>query len=282
MNQTDKIRQLQSLIAQALRPLITSDYWLLEVPYYTNIGDTLIWQGELDFLRTVPYRCKGMSSYYTDIPDSIRESDVILLQGGGNFGDLYVYPQDYRMQVVRKYPNNKTIILPQTVWFENESNMQECAKMLANHANLTICARDKVSYDILKRNFKNSILLVPDMAFCIDMSKWKTCPATKSTLFLRREDQELKMSEDFERLTSSAEMTITDWPTFSENSWQKQWLVRMRNHLPMLYDWYAYTLFRPYLINSGIELISSHKKIYSTRLHAAILSVLLGKSKDYS
>ena len=131
MNAIQKIPQLQGLIKEALTPLITSDYWLLEVPYYTNVGDTLIWQGELDFLRELPYKCKGMSSYYTDIPNNIGEDDVILMQGGGNFGDLYYDPQNYRMRIVEKYPNNKIVFLPQTVWFEHEGNMKECAETLS-------------------------------------------------------------------------------------------------------------------------------------------------------
>ena len=49
MNTIQKIHQLQVFVKEALTPLVTSDYWLLEVPYYTNVGDTLIWQGELDF-----------------------------------------------------------------------------------------------------------------------------------------------------------------------------------------------------------------------------------------
>ena len=173
MTAKEKISQIRTLIISSLSPIINHDYWLLEVPYYTNVGDTLIWQGELDFLRELPYKCKGMFSYYTDVPNNIGEDDIILMQGGGNFGDLYYDPQNYRMQIVEKYPNNKIIFLPQTVWFEHEENMKECADALSQHKKLTICARDKVSYEILKKNFINEILLVPDMAFCIDMSKWK-------------------------------------------------------------------------------------------------------------
>ena len=110
MTGLEKKYQLQTLIENTLTPLINHDYWLLEVPYYTNLGDTLIWQGELDFLRKLPYKCKGMYSYETPIPDGIGINDIILLQGGGNFGDLWTNPHEYRMRVIEKYPNNKIII----------------------------------------------------------------------------------------------------------------------------------------------------------------------------
>lgn len=280
MNAVQKIHQLQGLIKEALTPLITSDYWLLEVPYYTNVGDTLIWQGELDFLKELPYMRKGMSSYYTDIPNNIGEDDVILMQGGGNFGDLYYDPQNYRMQIVEMYPNNKIIFLPQTVWFEHEENMKECADALAKHKKLTICARDKVSFEILKKNFTNEILLVPDMAFCIDMKRRRKPNETKEALLLKRDDKELKEYAELTKLVEQGNVTIRDWLPFTEECWQKTWFRRTKKYVPTFYDWYARNIFRPYLINSGIQLIGSHKKIYSTRLHATILSILLNKADD--
>lgn len=60
MNFPEKIGQLRQIISDTLTPLITRDYLLLDVPYHGNIGDTLIWQGETDFLNTLPYKCKGV------------------------------------------------------------------------------------------------------------------------------------------------------------------------------------------------------------------------------
>ena len=79
MNTTQKIHQLQKQIKESLMPLIDNDYWLLEVPYYPNVGDTLIWQGELDFLSTLPYKRKGMQSYFTNIPKNIAKDDIICM-----------------------------------------------------------------------------------------------------------------------------------------------------------------------------------------------------------
>lgn len=280
MNYIEKIEQLRTIITNSISPLITSNYWLLNVPYHANVGDTLIWQGELDFLKSVLYTCKGMCSYNSPVPTNIKESDLILIHGGGNFGDLWELPQEWQMNVVEKYPNNKIIFLPQTVWFEHEENMKECAETLSTHKKLTICARDKVSYEILKKNFTNEILLVPDMAFCIDMNRWKKPNVTKVALLLKREDKELKEYAELTKLVEQGNVTICDWLPFTEECWQKTWFRRTKKYVPFMYDWYARNIFRPYLINSGVQLIGSHKKIYSTRLHAAILSVLLDKAED--
>lgn len=280
MKSQEKINQLRSLIKKELTPLITHDYWLLEVPYYQNVGDALIWQGELDFLKGFPYGCKGMSSFQTPVPSTIQQDDIILLQGGGNFGDLWEHPQNYRNQVIEQYPNNKIIIFPQSVFWQDNRNMKAYAEFLSRHLNVTICARDTYSYNLLSENFKNDILLLPDMAFCIDTKRWKKPQEAKTSLLMKREDKEQKTFAEIEELIAQGDITICDWLPFTEEAWQKDWLRRTRKYLPFLNSWYAQHFYLPYMVSSGVQLIGSHKKINSTRLHAAILSILLGKEND--
>lgn len=52
MRAKEKIERLRAEIEKQLIPLIDSDYVLWDLPYHTNIGDTLIWQGEWNFLRS--------------------------------------------------------------------------------------------------------------------------------------------------------------------------------------------------------------------------------------
>jgi pyruvyl transferase EpsO len=280
MKSQEKIKQLRSIIKKELTPLISHDYWLLEVPYYPNVGDALIWKGELDFLKRMPYRCKGTSSYETPIPSTIKKDDVILLQGGGNFGDLWEHPQNYRNKVIERYPDNSIIILPQSAYWENEQNMITCAEFMKKHMNVIICARDNYTYELLRRNFRNQILLVPDMAFCIDTTEWDRPKLSQKTLLLKRSDKEQKTYAEIENLMLEKNLTICDWLPFSEDAWQKDWLRRTKKYFPFLNSWYAQHFYLPYMVHSGVQLIGSHKKIYSTRLHAAILSILLGKGND--
>ena len=50
MNNEEGIKELKSLISKTLLPLIGKQCVLYDVPFYKNIGDVLIWQGELSFL----------------------------------------------------------------------------------------------------------------------------------------------------------------------------------------------------------------------------------------
>ena len=278
MTHLEKIHELQATIRAAVAPLVDRDYWLLEVPYYTNIGDTLIWQGEMDFSKTLPYRCKGMKSYSSRELPKVKDGDLVLFQGGGNFGDLWKEPRGYRRQIMEAFPHCKYVVFPQTVQWNDGGTLKADAEFYAKY-DCTICARDQRSYDILKANFKNEILLVPDMAFCIDMAKWHTQFAAEKPLLIKRCDCELKMMAAVEQASKIPGIDIEDWRTMSQVSRYDIWGGRIRRHLACGYDWYMDKLYRPYLINSGIQQLASHTEIYTTRLHACILSILLGKDK---
>lgn len=56
MNFESKNDQLRSIIYRELLPLIDNDYVLYDIPLHNNIGDLLIWEGELSFLKDVPYK----------------------------------------------------------------------------------------------------------------------------------------------------------------------------------------------------------------------------------
>jgi len=282
MTAKEKISQLQQLIEAALRPLINRDYYLLEVPYYTNIGDTLIWQGELDYLSTFPYKNKGMFALESFKYPAISEKDLIIFQGGGNFGDLWTKHHDFKMSVVEHYPNNEFLFMPQTVYFQEESNMKACAEFLAKY-NVTICARDQYSYDLLKANFKNRILLVPDMAFCMNMKRLDRKYNAIKPLLLKRIDPELKTTEALSQY-EQCDMDLSDWPTMYDGGRMTRWMYKSKSHprkAPWMADIYCQWIYRPYLIYTGVKFLRSHTEIYTTRLHGAILAVLLGMKTTF-
>lgn len=53
MDARTKILQLKDNITQSLRPLIREKCILLDSPYYHNIGDVLIWKGEMSFCQNI-------------------------------------------------------------------------------------------------------------------------------------------------------------------------------------------------------------------------------------
>lgn len=282
MKAADKVKQLKRLITDSLLPEIEGHKLvLLDVPYYSNIGDTLIWQGTHDLLKECGLRCVLTASKESFDFRALPQDYIILLQGGGNFGDIWIEHQLFRQKVISSYPDNKIIILPQTIYFENEENLIRDAEIFSTHRNLLIIARDNRSFDLLKKYYThNRVLLLPDMAFCINFNKFRIPePTDKRVLFFERLDKESNASYSYNKIVpNNAERH--EWPIMerADDSWQAKWLMRVKYRLPQYYDWYWNRIIRKHYVRTGIDFIGVYESVYTTRLHGAILSLLLGKN----
>lgn len=281
MTSTEKIIELKQTIVNALTPLIDNDYVYLDLPYYSNIGDSLIWLGTEDYLKTIPYRCLYRCSYTTFEFKPLNSDVVILLQGGGNFGDIYPCHQQFRNKIIEAYPNNRIIILPQTVYYYGSRMLANDSILMRKHKNLYICARDQYSFDFLKRyRFGKKILLVPDMAFCIDFGKLQeyVSPQTDRVLLFKRVDKEKSATNDIVPEIYDNVLDVKDWVGYENNTDEFSLLYNLIKGKEFAKaDEYAINTYLPGRIKDGIEMISPYKCVYSNRLHGAILSVLLGK-----
>ena len=217
MSNRDKILSYRDLIKKKLIPLINADYVLLDVPNHPNIGDNLIWEGELRFLENIHYKCIYSANVHNWDENKIKDAKIILFHGGGNWGDLYRECQEHRLYIAEKFKDKRIIIFPQTVWYNNKSILPIDCKIFNNHADIHICLRDQMSMDILS-NYVDAkkLYLLPDMAFFVDV---EAMPMRKvrndCILFMLRTDSEIdditfKLESDFD---------VKDWPTFSNNKY---------------------------------------------------------------
>ena len=112
--------------------------------------------------------------------------------------------------------------------------------------------------------------------------------ATRRRLLLKREDKELLASDALNGLEAIGDIDIADWITFrGDNVYERIFnrLRRLVNRRPMRETWvasvtlglYMRYIYRPFLIRSGIQQLSQYGEIYTTRLHAGILGLLLDK-----
>lgn len=289
MNSKETIKMLKSIIDSKLSPLIDADYVYWDLPYHINIGDTLIWQGTLDFLSDKPYKMLDFGSSSTASLEDIPEQANILLHGGGNFGDLYTSSQEFRKHVVKNYGKNKIIILPQTIYFKDKEKEKSDFKIFAKHENLYLCVRDQESYDVaLMYLEEDKVLLLPDMAFCIKEETLKKGGSTGKKLLIKRIDSEAIDLHD--KYKERVDMQ-SDWPTFEKHSLKSLYLrlllrinrrkFNIRNdkktQLSKYIDKYAMNYFKQYLLDTGVEFIKDYDVIYTTRLHGCILSLLMDK-----
>lgn len=286
MNVKDKVSYLTSLIDEKILPLITSDYVFWGLPYYVNPGDTLIWEGALQMLKKSPYKCLGTCGWddYKHVP--LSKDTVILVIGGGFFGDVWRKAWDNVMDTITLYPDNPIVILPQSVFYESEDIAQEDAKRLSKLKRLTICTRDQQSFDYAQQTFTNNVLLVPDLAFHCNINKLSrfALKQTDRILYLKRRDKELPSSVvDL----NGVNVDQRDWPAMSG-----EYTLCMRIVSRLIYecskirnngirDYFVTFLYkygnRNVIIRDAVRFISPYKEIHTTRLHVMVLSFLLGK-----
>ena len=278
MERKEFISYCRKRIREVLAPLVGTECILTGLPYHRNIGDILIWEGEVQFLESLDLKGIRGSSRMTFTFPALPESAVILLHGGGNFGDLWPEEHLFRTKVIQAYPRNRIVVFPQTVWYGNEASAVEDARIYAAHPDLHICARDGMSYDFLGRFFTaNDILPAPDMAFCIDGLRPSRQADPARALLVRRTDKELKDCD----IDTDLAVEVRDWPSYERTTvppagrvFEK--LLFSRVVPRRLVDIYAARVMRPAMVQSGVDFLSGYGQIWSTRLHVAILSVLLG------
>ena len=126
----------------------------------------------------------------------LRDVDLLFLQGGGNFGDLWPRHQHFRESVLRQFPQKKIVQLPQSIFFKDPDKLATATTIINGHPNFTLMVRDRVADLTARQQFTCQVVLTPDMAFMIGKVGRHARPDCKS-LCLIRNDQESR----FERRT---------------------------------------------------------------------------------
>lgn len=179
INTYGKLRDLKGYLNQESYCTSISSkkhFWFLDAPDYGNIGDQAIAYATKLFLSEnysefdiIEIQQSQIIKYLNWLKNNINESDIIVLQGGGNFGNLYPPYEAVRRKIVQTFSNNKIIIFPQSVYYTNDKKGNyeiKVAKKIYNKDNIVIFAREKNSYNRLKALFPNvEVGLCPDIVF---------------------------------------------------------------------------------------------------------------------
>jgi len=158
---------LQGALAERLANIVPAGAKVIYVDYpvYSNVGDLLIYLGTEHWMRQHGLLVKGRWHKDNFPFPPLAEDVVVLCQGGGNFGDLYPQQQEFREAVVRAYPNNRIVFLPQTIYYQSPVALDDTARVLRGHGDLHLFLRDRRSMEIATSRFPNcKSYLAPDMA----------------------------------------------------------------------------------------------------------------------
>ena len=179
---------------------------LIGVPHHNNLGDNAITIAEKKYIKDniQEYQYYEISEETVEkciekVKKHVNDEDILFLHGGGNLGDEYLYVEEGRRKVVQLFPNNVIIFFPQTMHFsETEKGKKELNKskeIYSKHKKLLIIAREKVSYEAMKREFnKNKVIQTPDIVTYLNETKEDE--KREGLLFILRSDIEANLTQE--------------------------------------------------------------------------------------
>ncbi|SFS54657.1 polysaccharide pyruvyl transferase family protein [Paenibacillus sp. BC26] len=269
----DRLRQ----ILQVIPP--HSKIYYLDYPVHGNGGDLLIMKGTEAFFKDNHIRVMARYSVL-DFPSGVKipQDHIIVLHGGGNFGDLYPAHQRLREQIVSDYPGHRVVMLPQTIFYKSEAEFNRTASIFNQHKDLHLYVRDTFSQEMATVKFKTChVYLSPDMAHQLWPIRSQTNPDKELLCFLRID---IEKTAEQERLEASGQGDYLDWATLFSGFEQKsiraifKMSAASNGKLPVSMIWGKYT---DYLVNKAVNRFSKYKKVQTSRLHGHILSCLMDK-----
>lgn len=241
---------------------------LLGTSEHNNIGDSAISLGEYLFLykyfadfTLIELSTYEFSNKLNYLLKSINNDDLILLQGGGNLGNKYKSEENLRRTVIENFPNNKIIILPQTIYFEETDEGKkelEISQTIYNrHKNLYIFTRGKISLGYANKYFYNA----------------------KNHLML---DSALNINNNYNFDRKGILACIRDLN--DESGLSKKIYNQIFEIIKSNDDNYDYTnnlhdqdiskLQRNFVVNAQLKFFAKHKLIVTDRLHGLIFALM--------
>ncbi|MDD2336050.1 MAG: polysaccharide pyruvyl transferase family protein [Geobacteraceae bacterium] len=182
---------------------------LLMSPEHGNLGDHAIAKAEMRFFRDYMPGIQVVEISYghylydrSEIRKHITKKDVLVTNGGGYLGTLWFHNEEMVRDIIESFPNNKIIILPQTIYFEDGDDAKEqlatTKAIYSNHKRLIFCAREKLSYNLIKSNCllanADNCYLTPDIVTYLCESK--DTVFRSGLLLCFREDKECVLSDE--------------------------------------------------------------------------------------
>lgn len=268
-----------------------NDVLYFDYPLHLNVGDLLIYAGTEAFFKEYGINIRLRRCFQTfdidEVKKYVNKNTTILCHGGGNFGDLYPLLQQLRESLVKTFPDNRIIVLPQTAFFTDSQEMKKASSIFSQHKDCYLFARDTATQEIMY-HFSDKVFLSPDMAHQLYGSlpfKHAKLNTSDNKLYFLRKDIEASHFEKEIQSKLPASATIKDWEDILtktdlriEKIFSK--LAKLANKLYFSWlkdcintQWYRYTLK---VIARAQKEFLSYDQIVTTRLHGHIFSCLLG------
>ena len=178
---------------------------------HTNIGDSAIALAEVNYLKACGFKSEDIveitqKEYITYESILLKRVNkfrkcLVCLQGGGNMGNQYPPEELFRRKVLENIEAGSCVIFPQTFFYASdvygEKQQEQSLIYYEDKDNLTIAAREKDSFRLMKEIYPNTkIILTPDIVLSNTSKDFDLDQCKRSgVLFVMRMDEERSMKD---------------------------------------------------------------------------------------
>jgi pyruvyl transferase EpsI len=182
--------------------------FFIATPIHGNLGDQAIVFAQYRFFEALGKQRRVFEitrwQYQATrqwLQHDIKEDDIIVIDGGGNVGTLWIDEENKMRDIIKRFPKNPIFIFPQTAYFNEDKNgkqeLENTCNLYALHKHLTLFARDKGTFELFQTYCPElKCYYTPDMVPFINDAEFP----------MQRQGILLCMRNDTEKVLSSAQL----------------------------------------------------------------------------
>ncbi len=287
------VADLREAALEALRSTLggARTVGFINFPNHGNPGDPGLWLGTHSLLKTLGVKVAYQSTYWSLDLDQLGRAvkdNPVLINGGGNFGDLYAGQQGARMQLLRGWKDRPVVQLPQSIHFRDPANAAEVAQVIADQGAFTMMVRDTQSVELSRSLLGVDAVLSPDQAFGLVPLR-SAAPITRDVLWMVWDRGVAEYTDDSQLESPPDFVHVEDWITGAylaheqfdragakafalnraiEAAWaeKRPWKKLASTFQPLAQRWF----------DRGVDLIAGSRVLVTNKMHGHIVATMLG------
>ena len=185
------------------KKLLECNNVIIGIPEYDNLGDIAIGYAEKCFIdkygeNNLFITEKDFLKNTNYIKKYLNKNATIFIQGGGNFGNVYMDQENIRRKILKKFITNKLVMFPSTFYLKDYKNdIKKYSRLYNRNASrLTIFCRELNSYNLVKEWYKGKVYATPDIVLSLSSTIYKFDNIRSGVGICIRSDIESAISKD--------------------------------------------------------------------------------------